>query len=155
MLDVNLRPQLGRLDEVHEVLTDLLPHTDLLIVGTDESQRLLGSTAPEMVARAALDAGCREVVVKAGADGCWWADPEGVAHHEPSAAVNVVDPVGAGDAFTGGYLSARLVGASSDVAAKVASALAARVIAAIGDTAGLPDVSEGRRFFADITSGRG
>ncbi len=150
VVDVNLRPQLGRLDAVHDVLADLLPHAGLLIVGTDESERLLGSSDPEKVARAALNAGCREVVVKAGADGCWWVDRDGTPRHEPSAAADVVDPVGAGDAFTGGYLSARLSGADAGAAARLASVLAARVIARTGDTAGLPDQSEGRRLLDDL-----
>lgn len=150
VLDVNLRPQLGRLDEVHDVLAGLLPNTDLLVVGTDESERLFGSDEPEKVARAALDSGVGEVVVKAGADGCWWVDPGGTAHHEPSVATEVVDPVGAGDAFTGGYLSARLAGADAGAAARLASTLAAQVIAATGDTAGLPVPSEGRRLLADL-----
>lgn len=144
VVDVNLRPQLGRLDEVHAVLAELLPRTDLLIVGTDESARLLGTDDPPKVAAAALAAGCREVVVKAGPDGCVWVDDAGDAHHEPSAATTVVDAVGAGDAFTGGYVSARLAGVQPGAAAKVASLLAARVIAKTGDTTGLPKPGEGR-----------
>lgn len=150
IVDVNLRPQLGRSDEVHDVLADLLPRADLLIVGTDESERLLGSSDPEKVAQAALNAGCREVVVKAGADGCWWVDPAGTPRHEPSAAADVVDPVGAGDAFAGGYLSARLCGAPASAAARLASVLAARVIGTTGDTAGLPDQVDGRRLLRDL-----
>ena len=150
VVDVNLRKQLGRLDEVHNVLADLLPHTDLLIAGTDESERLLGTSDPEKLAQAALNAGCREVVVKAGADGCWWIDQDGTPRHEPSSADAIVDPVGAGDAFSGGYLSARLSGADASAAARLASVLAARVIAATGDTAGLPDPVEGRRLIGDL-----
>jgi 2-dehydro-3-deoxygluconokinase len=149
VVDVNLRPQLGRLDQVHDVLTELLPRTDLLIVGTDESTRLLGTDDPPKVAVAALAAGCREVVVKAGADGCWWVDDSGVARHQPSAATTVVDPVGAGDAFTGGYLAARLAGAPPGAAATLASQLAARVIASTGDTTGLPRPGEGRKLLTD------
>lgn len=152
VLDVNLRPQLGRLDEVHDVLADLLPRADLLVVGTDESSRLLGAETPAEVAKAALAAGCREVVVKAGADGCWWVDRAGNPNHLPSTAVDVVDPVGAGDAFTGGYLSARLTGADAGRAVRLASELAARVIGATGDTAGLPTRADGRRLLADLCS---
>jgi 2-dehydro-3-deoxygluconokinase len=149
VVDVNLRPQLGRWDAVHNVLTDLLPRTDLLVVGTDEAVRLLGTDEPAEMVQAALSAGCREVVVKAGADGCWWVGLGGRASHLPSAAVEVVDPVGAGDAFAGGYLAARLTGADPDRAARLASELAARVVATTGDTAGLPDRSEGRRLLED------
>lgn len=144
VVDVNLRPQLGRHDEVNAVLAELLPQTDLLIVGTDESVRLLGTDDPPKVAAAALAAGCREVVVKAGADGCWWVDENGNPCHEPSTATTVVDPVGAGDAFGGGYLAGRLAGKPPEAAARLASLLAARVVAFTGDTAGLPGPAEGR-----------
>ena len=150
VLDVNLRPQLGRLDEVHEVLTELLPLADLLVVGTDESVRLLGTDDPAEIAKTALEAGCREVVVKAGAEGCWWVDGTGTAHHLPTAVVDMVDPVGAGDAFTGGYLSARLAGEGPEHAAQLASQLAARIVAAPGDTTGLPHVAEGRRLLHSV-----
>lgn len=151
VVDVNLRPQLGRIDQVNDVLTELLPHTDLLIVGTDESAQLLGTDDPPKVAAAALEAGCTEVVVKAGADGCWWVDDGGRPRHLPTAAATVVDPVGAGDAFAGGYLTGRLAGAGPHAAARLASHLAARVIARTGDTAGLPATAEGRRLLADAT----
>lgn len=148
VVDVNLRPALGRTDEVLAVLRDLLPRTDLLVVGTDEAMALLGTDEPAEIVESALAAGCREVVVKAGAQGCWWVDDGGTAQHLPSLARDVVDPVGAGDAFTGGYLASRLAGAPPSVAAHVASELAARVIASTGDTTGLPSVSDGRALLA-------
>jgi 2-dehydro-3-deoxygluconokinase len=152
IVDVNLRPQLGRLDRVHEVLSELLPRTDLLIVGTDESAQLLGSDDPEKVASAALRAGCAEVVVKTGADGCWWVDADGTPHHQPSLATTVVDPVGAGDAFAGGYVSGRLAGIDPAGSARLASELAARIVARPGDTDGLPESEEGRRLLAELAT---
>lgn len=152
VVDVNLRPQLGRLDQVHQVLREVLPRTDLLIVGTDESMQLLGTDTPADIVDAAFAAGCREVVVKTGADGSWWVDPAGVPHHQPSLAGAVVDPVGAGDAFTGGYVAARLAGAAPGAAARLASELAGRVIAATGDTAGLPGQATGRRLLANAVT---
>lgn len=154
VVDVNLRPVLGRTDEALTVLRELLPRTDLLVVGTDEAMALLDTNDPAMIIEAARAAGCREVVVKAGASGCWWVDEDGVGQHLPSLAHTVVDPVGAGDAFTGGYLAARLAGAPPFAAAHVASELAARVIASTGDTAGLPNGSQGQALLAShLTSG--
>lgn len=148
VVDVNLRPVLGRIDEALTVLRELLPRTDLLVIGTDEAMALLNTDDPATIIEAARAYGCREVVVKAGADGCWWVDKDGVGQHLPSLAHTVVDPVGAGDAFTGGYLAARLAGAPPSVAAHVASDLAARIIATTGDTAGLPKGTEGRALLA-------
>lgn len=55
----------------------------------------------------------REIVVKLGADGCL----VGGALVPPPAKVDVVDSSGAGDAFNGGYLHARLAGADPHAAA--------------------------------------
>lgn len=62
----------------------------------------------------------REVVVKLGAEGCL-VDQTVVA---PPAKVDVVDSSGAGDAFNGGYLSARLAGLSPREAALAGHGLA-------------------------------
>lgn len=152
VVDVNLRPQLGSLNEAVSTLQSLIPIVDLLIVGTDEAPLVLGVDEPGRIIDAALSAGCREVVVKAGAEGCWWMDDDGTPHHLASRAVTVVDPVGAGDAFTGGYLAARLAGASREASATVGSELASRVIARTGDTEGLPSPADGNELLAALAT---
>lgn len=81
-----------------------------------------------------------EVVLKAGADGCWHAggSRSESPRHLPSAAATVVDPVGAGDAFAGAYLAARLAGLPPRGAAWLGTRFAAGVVASHGDTDGLP-----------------
>lgn len=59
--------------------------------------------------------GCQETVVKLGAEGCRLPDGSLVA---PDAVLNPVDTSGAGDAFNGGYLAARLAGAPPAEAAR-------------------------------------
>lgn len=126
--DPNFRPAFG--DAQIEVARQLLPHVDILIVGMDEAGPLLGAATPADVFAAFPG----EVVVKAGPDGCYVPGA-----HLPSVATSIVDPVGAGDAFAGGYLAARLRGASQADAARLGNELAACVIAVPGDTAGLAD----------------
>jgi len=58
--------------------------------------------------------GCRETVVKLGADGCRLPDGRCV---KPPELLSPVDTSGAGDAFNAGYLEARLAGASEADAA--------------------------------------
>jgi 2-dehydro-3-deoxygluconokinase len=114
--------------------------------GTVDAAAVFGTTDPDAIGRAAREAGAREVVVTAGAEGCWWQDSDGTMRGLPSLATEVVDPVGAGDAFTGAYLAARLSGLAPKGAAWLGSALAARIIAMEGDTAGLPDPDEAVRL---------
>lgn len=150
VLDVNLRPALGDLEYVVHLLRDLLPLVDLLVVGDDESEELLGSQNPSQIMAAAAHAGVGEVVVKGGERGCWTAGAGGSgAQHQQSLAEDVVDPIGAGDAFLGGYLAGRMVGASPGRSAWLGSRMAARVAASPGDTAGLPTAREGASLLAD------
>ncbi|APU15936.1 MULTISPECIES: sugar kinase [Actinoalloteichus] len=148
VLDVNLRPALGRLDSTVRLLLAMLSRVDLLVLGTDESEPLFGTSDPAEIVRRARQAGVREVVVKAGEQGCWWTDADGESRPMRSLAARVVDPVGAGDAFTGGYLTARLAGADTRQAAALGSRLAAGVLADVGDTTGLPRRAEGVRLLA-------
>ncbi|MGH2601930.1 MAG: PfkB family carbohydrate kinase, partial [Dehalococcoidia bacterium] len=79
-----------------------------------------------------------ELVLKAGPDGCYYRGADGRICHQPSLASHVVDPVGAGDAFGGAYLAARLRGATPAAAAWLGSITAAAIVASPGDTEGLP-----------------
>lgn len=142
-LDPNLRPGLA---PVTDLLRELLPVTSFLLLGIDEAGPLLGTEEPGEVFRRAAALGVGEVVLKAGADGCWYAGADG-PEHLPSAAVHVVDPVGAGDAFAGAYLAARLRGIAPRGAAWLGTRFAAGVVAAPGDTDGLPDADEAAALF--------
>ena len=154
VLDANLRPQLPDLDLVVALLRDLLPRVDLLVLGTDEAVPLFGTAEPAAVFAAAGAAGAGEVVLKAGADGCFYPGPDGTPRHLASAATEVVDPIGAGDAFTGGYTYARLCGAAPAGAAWLGSQLAAAVVAATGDTTGLPPADRAASLLAEAVRSR-
>lgn len=141
-LDVNLRPALGRLHESIRALEEILPIANLLVIGASDGAKLFGTSDPEGIARAARDSGASEVVVTDGPKGSWWQDNEGIMRHQKTLAREVVDTVGAGDAFMGGYLGGRLAGLSPMGACWLGSALAGRVVAVAGDTTGLPGADE-------------
>ncbi|GAB4055337.1 sugar kinase [Catellatospora paridis] len=146
--DPNLRPALGDLDGQIAEARALLPYVDVLLLGLDEAEPLFGTSDPESIFQTATAAGVRETVLKAGPDGCYHATDAGIAH-QPTAASTVVDAVGAGDAFGGGYLAARLRGATPARAAWLGSRLAAGVVAAHGDTDGLPDPETAQALLHD------
>ena len=137
-IDANLRPRLGHLDRSIATVLALLPRTWLLSLGRDEGELLFGTADPGAIAAAALRLGCEEVVVKDAANGSHWLDDSGRTRHEPAVAVEAVDTVGAGDAFTGSYVWGRLNGYDRHDSARLASRVAARVVATRGDTEGLP-----------------
>lgn len=140
-LDPNLRPALGDVAAQAGALRELLPAVDVLLLGVDEAVPLFGTVDPAAVFAAAAAAGAGLTVLKAGPDGCYVDSPGGIVHL-PSAATRVVDPVGAGDAFAGGFLAGYLTGRDPVACARLGTALAARVVATTGDTDGLPDPTE-------------
>ncbi len=65
----------------------------------------------------------------------------------------VTDPVGAGDAFAAGWLSARLRGLDHQQALAEAACVAALVVQAPGDIDGLPTAAARDRALAAFTHG--
>jgi 2-dehydro-3-deoxygluconokinase len=109
--DVNDRRALWDAGTAARVLAVLARKADLVFVGRDEAE-LLWATARAAELRN-LFPDVPELVVKDGDVGATvFAD--GIEIFEPSFVVDVVDVVGAGDAFAGGYLAALLGEAAHD-----------------------------------------
>jgi len=140
-LDVNRRPTLWSRAAATAALRPLTAAVDVLVAGEDELP--LVAEGPDEAARAAwlLTHGVREVVVKRGARGASVYDRDG-RHDEPARVVTVVDTVGAGDAFTAGYLSGLLDGLPVGARLRRAVTLGAAAVATSGDWEGLPTRTE-------------
>jgi 2-dehydro-3-deoxygluconokinase len=80
---------------------------------------------PDLIADRWLAAGCSEVAVKAGKDGCFLKTTDREVQHFPSMSKAVADTTGAGDAFNAGYLAARIAGQPMETAIDQAQQLAA------------------------------
>jgi len=128
--DVNYRSGLWSPEVAGPVLLDLARRCGLVFVGRDEAQTLWG-TATAAEARALIGAGNR-LVVKDGEVGAH-AFAGGREDFVPADRVDVVEAVGAGDAFAAGYLAADLAGEPPDWALERGHRFAARVLATTGD----------------------
>ncbi|MER6994339.1 sugar kinase [Streptomyces sp. NPDC000410] len=110
--DVNHRPGLRRDDPA--VLLELARGADLVLVGEDEAEEAWGLRGADAIRDALAEP--EVVVVKRGAKGAVaYSRPACAPQHdtvtrEPAPRVDVVAPVGAGDAFAAGFLSATLRG---------------------------------------------
>ncbi|WP_238783437.1 sugar kinase [Streptomyces monomycini] len=110
--DVNYRVGLWRDRAVRGpgLLLDLARHCDLVFVGEDEAAAAWDLHGPDAVRDALPEPAV--LVVKQGADGATayarQADGSDTVTTAPALAVDVVAPVGAGDAFAAGFLSATL-----------------------------------------------
>ena len=138
--DVNYRSKLWPPEEARSFVEEMLPHTDLLLVGDDEARALWDRSDEELVRELAA-AGTREVVLKRGGEGSM-ALVKDRAVEQPVFPVEEVDPIGAGDAFDAGYLAGHLWGLDPEQRLRVANAMGALSVATLGDYEGLPDEEE-------------
>lgn len=100
--DVNWREQLWS-DGDPGVVVDLANLADLVLVGADEAVRVLGTDDPVELRRMLPRPGT--IVIKDGARCAFAVDRRGEICQVSALRVEVVEPVGAGDAFAAGYLS--------------------------------------------------
>ena len=142
--DVNHRATLWRDETAAPVLAPLAAAADLVFAGPEEAALLLGRTPGppsfdegELLARELAKRGPATVVVKLGDLGALALSGD-EAHRAPALPIEVVDPVGAGDAFVAGYLSEVVAGGSVPDALRTANACGAAVCQAPGDWQGLP-----------------
>lgn len=129
--DVNHRAALWDAERASTVLEELARRADIVFVGRDEAEGLWGTVRPDEV-RARFPE-VPELVVKDGEVGATTFCEEGEVF-EPSEVVEIVDVVGAGDAFAGGYLAARLAGASVRERLRAGHQRAALTLQTTGDS---------------------
>lgn len=87
-------------------LETLLSSADVFSPNLEEAVSLLGPGEPLALLKKLLAAGARVVALRMGADGSLAAvQGTGRAVHVPAVPVQVVDPVGAGNAYCGGFLA--------------------------------------------------
>lgn len=150
-LDLNLRLELdagGWRSGQQAAVEQAIARADVVLgSGPEEIVPLAGASAVEAAARA-LSGGQRTVIARLGDDGAFVVWPGGEAH-VPGFAVTVVDTLGAGDAFNGGYIAARLAGLDEVGAVRWGNAVAALSITRPG-ARGTPRRAEVEAFLAQV-----
>ncbi|SHM55283.1 carbohydrate kinase family protein [Actinacidiphila paucisporea] len=115
----------------------LVADADLLLPNAAEAALLSGADEPAAAA-AELSRRGATVVVTLGAAGALAADRGRITARVPAAAATAVDTTGAGDAFTGGLLAARLAGADLPAALAAGCRAGAEAVAVVGGRPGRP-----------------
>ena len=151
--DPNLRPRLWpSKDAMTTCLNELASLSDLVLPGLSEARILTGFDTPGDVANFYLDRGARQVVVKLGEAGAYYASIDGSGRVSALPVAEVVDTVGAGDGFATGVISALLEELPLREAVVRGNLIGSRVIQFQGDSDGLPTRSELAAFAADLAS---
>lgn len=152
-VDINYRSVLWPREAAAQELSKLAAQADIVFATESEARLITGTTddlafggteplAPgEALCRAVAALGPGEVVLKLGALGAT-SLLDGEVRHVPAVPTQVIDPVGAGDAFVAGYLAARLRDADPTARLHQAVATASFALAADGDWEGLPTSAE-------------
>jgi len=129
--DINHRLALWDCETAAAVLESLARRADLVFTGRDEAESLWATATPADI-RAHLPE-VPELVIKDGDVGAT-TYRGGDEFFEPSHVVDVVDVVGAGDAFAGGYLAAFLDGAAPSERLRAGHRRAALTLRTTGDS---------------------
>ncbi|MFB9464204.1 sugar kinase [Streptomyces cinereospinus] len=149
--DVNHRPGLWRDADGARVLLDLARGADLVFVGEDEAEAAWGLTGGPGAVRELLPEPAT-LVVKQGAAGATVFAREASGRPgpvtEPTPRVDVVAPVGAGDAFAAGFLSGTLRGLPPRARLRHGHLWAAAALTVPGDLAVPPSRDHADRLAA-------
>jgi len=132
------------------VLRKIAENADLVFGGIEELELLYPDGDAGEAAARLLRGRCREVVLKKGPDGAAVYRGDEIDEH-PGFTVDVVDTVGAGDAFVAGYLSASLE--RLDLSARLlrANACGALLCMTPGDWESSPTLSDVDHFLTPGT----
>jgi sugar/nucleoside kinase (ribokinase family) len=125
-----------------EGMGDLLPWVDLLLCDETEARRATACDELGQAARILLDHGPLTVVIKQGADGST-VYRAGWQHHQPAIPLGeLVDTIGAGDAFDAAFVCGWLHGWSAERCSLFASVAAGKTVTGIGGSATMPDFEQ-------------
>jgi 2-dehydro-3-deoxygluconokinase len=135
--DLNIRRKLWSEDVARKVLEPLARDVELLIGGEDEYQVVFGKVEPKQILAEVNKRGCKIAVMTKGDQKMRFSIDGNYEEITPPKVI-AVDPVGSGDAFTGGVIAGLLSGMSTTQALEQGSICGALVASMFGDWTGIP-----------------
>ena len=150
-LDLNYRPALWSSAKASKTFKDIISSVDLVFGDRLELSMLIedSSSSSEDLLKSIQELGVADVIMKQGSEGAIALCGDQL-FHQAAVPVEVIDTVGAGDAFVAGYLSSLLDGESPELRLKRAVLCGASACLDPGDWEGSPTRKEltaiGRRM---------
>jgi 5-dehydro-2-deoxygluconokinase len=151
--DLDHRPMFwASLDEAREFGRQAVAHATVAVGNREEASVVVGEGEPRELARRLLDLGVRLAIVKLGPRGvlAMTRDEEVVV---PPIPVDVVNGLGAGDAFGGALVHGLLAGWPVERAVRYANAAGALVAGRLGCADDMPLAGEIEQLLADADDG--
>lgn len=140
--DLNYRSALWSRDDAGIAFRRFIRQADVVFAGDDEAAIAVGTRADTLeLAERVAELGPSQVIIKLGAEGCV-ALADGRTYHQAAIPIRVLDTVGAGDAFVGGYLAELLNGESMEQRLLTAVRTGAYACLNSGDWEGMPRRTE-------------
>jgi sugar/nucleoside kinase (ribokinase family) len=139
--DVDLDPLL-QCGADQQLVGEILRQQDLIMANHAALQSMYDLPTAAALARHLSEVFRSKIVVSAGANGCDVCEPGSAAEHLPAIPVEVVDPVGAGDAFHGGLLYALAEERDFRESLEIARRCAAMNCRRFGAREGMPNRAE-------------
>lgn len=152
-LDVDYRPAMWPDPRLFTTLAGaLLPHVDVAIGGAHELCAAAGQDGIEAALPVLLDSVREAVVYKRAEYGSEVHTVAGEVYRIPAFVSEVVNFLGAGDAFAGGFIYGHLNGWSYEESARLGNAGGAILVQQHGTANAMPTLAEVRAFMADRKS---
>ena len=133
-------------------LRESLPKIDYIFPNEDEGRYCTEQRDPEAMADVFLDYGVKNVIVKLGAQGCFFKNHRETLRLD-AFPIRAVDATGAGDCFLAGFAASLLAGEDHKTALRFANACGALCTTAMGASAGLRDRAQAEAFLASAPMG--
>ncbi|MBB6351830.1 5-dehydro-2-deoxygluconokinase [Nonomuraea muscovyensis] len=142
VFDLDYRPMLWESAEAgRHWVREMLPHANVAVGNLDEVDNAVGTRDPEAAAQALLDAGMRVAIVKMGPEGVLARSATESVVAEP-VKVEVVNGIGAGDAFGGAVCLGLVRGWSLERTIRFANAAGAFVASRLACADAMPTTDE-------------
>ncbi|MFE7772999.1 5-dehydro-2-deoxygluconokinase [Streptomyces sp. NPDC057445] len=143
VFDLDWRPMFWtRPDEARPYYTQALAQATVAVGNLDECEVATGEREPHAAARALLDAGAELAVVKQGPKGVLAVHRDGATAEVPPVEVEVVNGLGAGDAFGGAMVHGLLAGWELERVMRFANAAGAIVASRLACSSAMPYPAE-------------
>lgn len=155
VLDLDYRPMFwASREEARRHVAEALRHVTVAVGNLDECDTAVGEREPTAAAAALLDRGVTTAIVKQGGDGVLGATRDGSVR-VPPVPVDVVNGLGAGDAFGGALCHGLLAGWELERTLRFANAAGAIVAGQIACSDAMPTEDEVEAVLARPTAGQG